>query len=77
MSVFIPADLMVEATRALATSALPDAPVQPDDDRPRRITGLLRRLVNRPRRTEPACAEPTERPDHRGPAVPLATVIPR
>jgi hypothetical protein len=58
MSVIIPAYLAVDATRALAGSALPDAPTEPD--RPRRRGVGLRRLLFRPatparvqRRAEP------------------------
>jgi hypothetical protein len=45
MSIFIPGDHVVENTRALAWSALPDAPVVPDDPRPKRLRRLLRRLA--------------------------------
>jgi hypothetical protein len=45
MSYIIPAPLAVEATRTLARSALPDAPVEPDDVRtPSRVVAFLRAL---------------------------------
>ena len=45
---FVPADLMLNATRSLATSALPNAPVEPDlPPRPSRIRTVLRALLNR------------------------------
>jgi hypothetical protein len=48
MSYIIPAPLAVEATRTLAQSALPDAPVEPDDvRRPSRVLGFLRGLFRR------------------------------
>jgi hypothetical protein len=48
MSYIIPAPLAVEATRTLAQSALPDAPVEPDDDRrPSRVLAFLRGLFRR------------------------------
>ncbi|HEY7592141.1 MAG TPA: hypothetical protein VH969_03220 [Actinophytocola sp.] len=51
MSIFVPADLAVGGTRALAQSALPDAPVEPE---PRRRRGLLRILSRTASRTHPA-----------------------
>jgi hypothetical protein len=55
MSIVIPAHLALEATRALALSALPDAPVEPDRDRPRsRIFGFLRALLRPATGTPPA-----------------------
>jgi hypothetical protein len=46
--VFVPADLMLDATRSLATSALPNAPVEPDlPSRPSRIRTVLRALLHR------------------------------
>lgn len=42
MSIFIPGNTVVENSRALTQSALPDAPVVPDE--PRRSFGLRLRL---------------------------------
>jgi hypothetical protein len=45
MSIVMPSHLAVEATRALAWSAMPDAPVEPDRVRTRpRALGFLRAL---------------------------------
>ena len=53
----MPAPLAVEATRTLARSALPDAPVEPDDVRtPSRTIAFLRTLfrpATRPARRRP------------------------
>jgi hypothetical protein len=51
MSTFLPIDLAVEAVRRSARSALPDAPVVPDDE-PRRLRTriALSRLLRQPRR---------------------------
>jgi hypothetical protein len=59
MSTVIPGHLVVEATRSLARSALPDAPVEPDRARTRtRVHEFLRGLF-RPAtgRTPPAQAQ--------------------
>lgn len=51
MSFFVPADLMLNATRTLAESALPDAPVEPDPPpRRSRTRAFLRALFRRPTR---------------------------
>ena len=42
MSVVIPPHLITDATRGLAWSALPDAPVEPDDPPRGRVHGFLR-----------------------------------
>ena len=46
-TVFIPGNTMVENVRALAWSALPDAPVEPDDRRgsTRAVVAAMRRLL--------------------------------
>ena len=62
MSVVIPAHLVVGATRALAESALPDAPIEPERA-PARVRVLLRTLFRpataptriRPRTEQTAC----------------------
>lgn len=62
MSIFIPADLAVGPTRALAQSALPDAPV---DTEPARRRGFLRNLFTPAvRTTRPTRLRP--RPDPAG-----------
>jgi hypothetical protein len=48
MSFVFPAHLMVDATRALACSALPDAPVEPDRVRTRRHPLTFLRALFRP-----------------------------
>lgn len=48
MSFVCPAHLMVDATRALACSALPDAPVEPDRVRRRRHPFAFLRALYRP-----------------------------
>jgi hypothetical protein len=67
MSFIIPAPLAVQATRTLAQSALPDAPVEPEDVRtPSRAIAFLRTLFrwatrpvarrpNRQHTPSPAC----------------------
>jgi hypothetical protein len=57
MSLFIPADIIGSSTRALAHSALPDAPVEPDE--PRRIPPA-RRLAAWLRGLNPRTRYPTE-----------------
>lgn len=49
MTYFIASYTAIENTRALAQSALPDAPVVPDDERPpSRSRRILGRLFSRP-----------------------------
>lgn len=58
MTFIIPSPLAVEATRTLAQSALPDAPVEPEDVRPRsRVLAFLRGLFR------PASARREQRVD--------------
>ena len=55
MSVVVPAHLVVGATRTLARSALPDAPVEPDRVRARpRVHELFRALFKPATGTTPA-----------------------
>jgi hypothetical protein len=57
MSFLCPAHLMVEPTRALACSALPDAPVEPDRVRTRRRHfTFFRALFTKPVRLVDQCA---------------------
>ncbi len=58
MSTVIPGHLVVESTRSLAQSALPDAPVEPDRGRARTRTRAFLRALFRPAtgRTPPAQA---------------------
>ncbi|MGH3875639.1 MAG: hypothetical protein ACRDSK_01230 [Actinophytocola sp.] len=62
MSVVIPPHLVTDATRGLAWSALPNAPVEPDDPPPRRrVRGFLRaafRAVFRKPASTPAGTPP-------------------
>ncbi|MGH3758865.1 hypothetical protein, partial [Actinophytocola sp.] len=63
MSIVIPAHLALDATRALALSAQPDAPVEPDRVRTRpRAFGFLRAL-----RRRASAATPAERGDAAAP----------
>jgi hypothetical protein len=59
MSTVIPGHLVVEASRSLAQSALPDAPVEPDRVRARTRAHEFLRALFRPAtgRTPPAHAE--------------------
>lgn len=67
MSFFIPGDTVVANVRSLAQSALPDAPVQPDEPRPpRRLAGWLRSLSRR--------MLGTTRTSHPSPATRIGTV---
>jgi hypothetical protein len=58
MSTIIPGHLVVESTRSLAQSALPDAPVEPDRTRTRTRAREFLRTLFRPAtgRTPPAQA---------------------
>jgi hypothetical protein len=66
MSIMVPGFAVVESTRDLAHSALPDAPVEPDEPdriRPvRRLTGWLGALVRRARPATRVTTDPSAVP---------------